>query len=342
MVNSGEPRPALDFKVPPGWKVPDMVDRLSLFAFEVKEPDAGTARITISLAGGSLLDNVNRWAGQVGLPPRDEKELAKLEPVSIVGAKGHLVELVGKDISGKGDHIVGAILPREGTQWFFKMMGPTDVVSKQKAAFTEFLASMKFKATPATAGDGRNYMAVPRPEVSGTDPEQKVDLASAYITFKKKGTGESLGTYFVSIWFSAISDRPQMVTLDGKTYQVYLRFKRTYKPYRLHLINFTHEVYPGTDRPKKFSSLVRLVDPTRNEDREALIEMNAPLRYAGETFYQSSFLPGDSGTILQVVRNPGWLMPYISCAMVSLGMLIHFGLHLVSFLQLRSQQRIAL
>ena len=33
--------------------------------------------------------------------------------------------------------------------------------------------------------------------------------------------------------------------------------------------------------------------------------MNNPLRYNGETFYQSSYLPGDGGTILQVVRNPG-------------------------------------
>ena len=48
--------------------------------------------------------------------------------------------------------------------------------------------------------------------------------------------------------------------------------------------------------------------------------MNHPLLYAGETFYQQSFLPGDTGTILQVVRNPGWLLPYISCVMVALGM----------------------
>jgi len=37
-----------------------------------------------------------------------------------------------------------------------------------------------------------------------------------------------------------------------------------------------------------------------------------------------------------VVRNPGWLMPYVSCILVAGGMLIHFGLHLIGFLRRRS------
>jgi ResB-like family len=159
-------------------------------------------------------------------------------------------------------------------------------------------------------------------------------VASAYVTFLKKGTGEALGTYLVSVWFSVSGDQPaQKVTADGKTYDVSLRFQRSYKPYTFHLLKFTHDIYPGTDIPKDFSSRVRLVDPSRGEDREVLIYMNSPLRYHGETFYQSGFLPGDKGTILQVVRNPGWLMPYFSCGLVVLGMLVHFGLHLVTFIR---------
>ena len=60
--------------------------------------------------------------------------------------------------------------------------------------------------------------------------------------------------------------------------------------------------------------------------------MNHPLRYAGETFFQASFKRGDEGTVLQVVRNPGWLIPYISCAAISLGLLIHFTMVLTKFL----------
>jgi len=186
---------------------------------------------------------------------------------------------------------------------------------------------------PATAGAGRSAVAIERPEVSGTSTEQKVDYNSAYVNFKRKSTDASLGTYLVSVLL-----KPQPLTVDGKAYEVALRFKRTYKPYTLHLMKFSHDVYVGTNKPKNFSSLVRLDDPTQNEHREVLISMNDPLRYRGETFYQSSFLEGDRGTILQVVRNPGWLMPYIACAMVSLGMLFHFGLHLIGFLRLRAEQ----
>jgi hypothetical protein len=31
------------------------------------------------------------------------------------------------------------------------------------------------------------------------------------------------------------------------------------------------------------------------------------------------------------VRNPGWLLPYVSCGIVGLGMLLHFGLTLTRF-----------
>jgi ABC-type transport system involved in cytochrome c biogenesis permease subunit len=186
---------------------------------------------------------------------------------------------------------------------------------------------------PANAGEGVRLVTTPLGEGKGVESEAKIDLASAYVTFKDKHTGESLGTYLVSLWFT-LDDRDQQVTVDGKKYDVSLRWKRTYKPYTIHLIHFTHDVYLGTETPKNFASEIRLVDPTRDVDRNHItISMNEPLRYGGETFYQQSFLPGDAGTVLQVVRNPGWLMPYVSCALVAIGMLIHFGLHLVSFLR---------
>jgi hypothetical protein len=60
--------------------------------------------------------------------------------------------------------------------------------------------------------------------------------------------------------------------------------------------------------------------------------MNNPLRYAGMTFYQASFEEGrDDVTILQVVRNPSWLIPYVACFMMSLGLLWQFGYHFKAF-----------
>jgi ABC-type transport system involved in cytochrome c biogenesis permease subunit len=188
-------------------------------------------------------------------------------------------------------------------------------------------------ANPANAGEGVRLVTTPLPEGSGVSSEAKIDLASAYVTFKDKKTDQSLGTYLVSLWLT-LDDRDQQVTVDGKKYDVSLRWKRVYKPYTIHLNHFTHDKYLGTETPKDFSSEIHLVDPARGVDRDHIkISMNDPLRYGGETFYQQSFLPGDAGTVLQVVRNPGWLMPYVSCGLVALGMLIHFSLHLVGFLR---------
>jgi ABC-type transport system involved in cytochrome c biogenesis permease subunit len=184
----------------------------------------------------------------------------------------------------------------------------------------------------ADTGDGLDVVAVERPVISGTDTEQKVDLPAAYVTLRQKDTGASLGTYLFSMGSMTRDYPPQKVALGDTHYQVSLRLKRTYKPYTVELLKFHHGVYPGTDKPKDFSSYVRLADPDNHVDREARIWMNHPLRYAGETFYQSSVLGGDQGTVLQVVRNPGWLLPYIACIMVALGMLIHFMIKLTTFL----------
>ena len=137
----------------------------------------------------------------------------------------------------------------------------------------------------------------------------------------------SLGTFLVSGFLS----RPQEFAHDGRKYELELRPERFYKPFSLHLVEFKHDKYPGTDIPKNFSSRVRLQRPDTGEDREVLIYMNSPLRYWGETYYQASFDPDDQGTILQVVHNPSWLTPYFSCVLVGAGLVVQFLTHLIAF-----------
>ena len=110
-----------------------------------------------------------------------------------------------------------------------------------------------------------------------------------------------------------------------------MRPTRAYKPFTLTLLDFSHDRYAGTEIPKNFSSRIKLTTEDGN-NREVLIYMNNPLRYAGLTFYQASFEPGnDKVTILQVVRNPSWLIPYIACGMMTFGLLWQFGYHLIGF-----------
>ena len=75
---------------------------------------------------------------------------------------------------------------------------------------------------------------------------------------------------------------------------------------------------------------------TTNEGFKFNISMNQPLRHGGQTFFQSSFGSTKEGkdlSVLQVVKNPGWLLPYISVAMMSFGLVWHFGYALLRFLR---------
>jgi hypothetical protein len=109
-----------------------------------------------------------------------------------------------------------------------------------------------------------------------------------------------------------------------------MRPQRHYEPYSVTLEKFSHDIYPGTDIPKNFSSKIHLNIPGDSSGREVLIYMNNPLRYGGLTYYQASF-EGEHTTILQVVRNPSWLVPYIACGAIALGLIIQFLIHLVGF-----------
>ncbi len=144
-------------------------------------------------------------------------------------------------------------------------------------------------------------------------------------------SGRHIGSWSLAAGFP----RPVSFQAGGKNYQIVLRPKRFYKSFAIQLVQFSHDRYAGTDIAKNFSSRVRLLDAPNHEDRETLIYMNHPLRYQGMTFYQSGFDNNDATTILQVVQNPSWLIPYISCALIALGLVIQFGMHLTSFVRRR-------
>ncbi|MBX3315729.1 MAG: cytochrome c biogenesis protein CcsA [Phycisphaeraceae bacterium] len=184
--------------------------------------------------------------------------------------------------------------------------------------------------TDATAGIGLEARAEGKPRVTGVEGSQ-TDTPSAYVTLID---GErEVGTWMVS---AALIDA-QRVEVGDNIYGLSLRYKRTYLPFTLHLKDFRHDRFTGTNIARNFSSDVRLVDPEHGTDREVRIWMNNPLRYAGMTFYQSSYKPDGSGTVLQVVRNPGWLLPYVACVLVAGGMTWHFGQTLVGFLRRRAK-----
>lgn len=172
------------------------------------------------------------------------------------------------------------------------------------------------KSSNVTHGIGTQVTAKEIPIVT---QDKKVNIPTLFAKITSL-SGENLGVWMISKGLGM----PQTLSVDGKKYTFQLQSTRYYTPYSLTLLDFTHDVYPGTTIPKNFSSLVSISDSENTINRESLIYMNHPLRFKGKTYYQASFGKNDTLSILQVVENPAWLFPYISCIIISLGLLIHF------------------
>lgn len=179
-------------------------------------------------------------------------------------------------------------------------------------------------APSATQGIGPRVTVVGQPRVTRMNQR---DMPSVFVEFVAAEGSRSLGTWVASFWIG----QEQTLQVGDREFRFSLRPKRLYKPYSIELLDFRHEQYPGTQIPKDFSSMVRVTKPSTGEQRDVRIYMNNPLRYGGETYYQSGFDPDDQGTVLQVVRNPGRLAPYLGCVIISLGLLAQFMLHLIEF-----------
>lgn len=185
----------------------------------------------------------------------------------------------------------------------------------------------------ANRGLGAQIAVEALPRATGVDQR---DVASAAVEIVPGDSAipanpRSLGTWLVS---DALGAR-QTFSCAGRRWELTLRPARYYKPFSVTLQKFSHDVYPGTEIPKNFSSRITLSDPGRALQRDVLIYMNHPLRYRGETFYQSGFEEGDQASILQVVHNPSFIAPYVACVIVGLGLLVQFGYHLIGFARRR-------
>ena len=106
----------------------------------------GEAELAITAFPGDVggeLANVNRWRGQINLPPVSQAELGST--VTRLDRNGLKIGLV--DLVGGGQRMLGAMVPHAGATWFFKLVGPDALVAKEKPAFLAFLDTVK----PASA-----------------------------------------------------------------------------------------------------------------------------------------------------------------------------------------------
>lgn len=156
-TNTGAaPRPAgaqLEWDQPSTWsEKPGSEMRLGSYAFT--NPDGAEADISVTSfpdAAGGLVANINRWRGQVGLPPVAEGDLdSAAERIEVAGLPAWLIDAEGTS-NGAPARLIGAIVPVSGTSWFFKMIGPDEVVASQRETFRSWLGSVRAVTPMASA-----------------------------------------------------------------------------------------------------------------------------------------------------------------------------------------------
>jgi hypothetical protein len=134
--------------IPSGWQqLPP--SKFLLAEFSIADTNGATAEVNVaelSGEGGGFLANVNRWRGQLGLPPFAEADLLPYEnEIDVIGSPYGIVDFTGTDSqTGKPARLVGAIVPQSRQTWFYKLMGDESVVAQQKDAFIKFIQSAKY------------------------------------------------------------------------------------------------------------------------------------------------------------------------------------------------------
>jgi hypothetical protein len=133
------------WKVPAGWQEVQHSQMLRE-QYVISGQGGAKAEVNITVAGGDPLANINRWRNQLGLPPAGQGELAKLAtPLDVQGGKAMLVDMTGTNAkTGQKARIVGAIVPQGDQTWFYKLMGDEGVVEAEKAAFVQFVQTVKY------------------------------------------------------------------------------------------------------------------------------------------------------------------------------------------------------
>jgi hypothetical protein len=94
-----------------------------------------------------VLDNVNRWLGQLGQPPLTAEQLPQVVQ-HLPGDIGHVavVDLEGKPEQGdpkKDGRIIAAIAPAEKGTAFFKLRGNPALAGAEKENFLKWITASR-------------------------------------------------------------------------------------------------------------------------------------------------------------------------------------------------------
>jgi hypothetical protein len=150
-LGSGVTLASIAFTAPDGWlrKKPASSFVEAEFSLPASEGDENDGRLTVSVAGGSVEANIQRWKSQFGGSPAE----AHQEEIEVDGITATLVDLTGDFDDRRGPfspgaqqseyRMIAAIIPIDGQLHFVKAVGPKNTMATHADSVNEFVRSAK-------------------------------------------------------------------------------------------------------------------------------------------------------------------------------------------------------
>jgi hypothetical protein len=162
-------------ELPESWSRVANTNPMRFATFTAGEGD-GQIEIAVTQLGGvagGIGANINRWRGQIGLPPASEEELQdSLVPVVTDQAEGLFVDLVGpaaSDDDPDTPRMLAAIFPALDSMWFIKTTSTRAAIETHREAFIQLCESVHFAGSGGSAGS-RDAAAGMQPAPDAGEP----------------------------------------------------------------------------------------------------------------------------------------------------------------------------
>jgi hypothetical protein len=141
-VDAGAPVKLAWDKLPDGWTEEKIDKPFRVHTFQVKQ-GADVAEVAVTPMtreqAGSILDNINRWRGSVGLPPTEDPQLHRERQATVAGRTGFRI-----DVKGPEKSVFVGLTSAGDRLWFIKMTGPNKLMDAQSETFDAFLSAVRF------------------------------------------------------------------------------------------------------------------------------------------------------------------------------------------------------
>jgi hypothetical protein len=143
-----ESKDELSWITPKGWENggDKPMRALTFFTGDMSDP----AEVMVTRLGGTkfgeLLDNINRWRAQVGLGPVTKVDDQPSERITLAGKPAAYFDFTGPGSEQRPNRrMLLAMSLNNNDVWFFKMIGPQQVVASEKGNFEQFLKSVEIE-----------------------------------------------------------------------------------------------------------------------------------------------------------------------------------------------------